>query len=131
MLGNYLVQAKEKSKVDGAGIYACPYDVKSGADFFYNNAFGFYSWVIGVNLAKTLNDGAVPSLVKYCEDKDFAAKIEHSFATNWRGLKKIDEDLYCPMFGFKTCDEYYEASVMSGRFQNIKTPTMCLSADDD
>ena len=54
-----------------------------------------------------------------------------SFATNWSGLKKIDNDLYLPMFGYKNTEEYYEAAVLSGKFNRIKTPLLCLSADDD
>ena len=78
-----------------------------------------------------MNKYIIPQLVKYCPDKDFAKKIEHSFATNTTGLKKIDLDLYIPMFGYKNCDDYNQASVMTGRFKDIKVPTFCLSTDND
>jgi len=104
LLGRYL-QSKSK-KLDGAGIFCAPYDVAKGHDYFYSCCFGMYSYLIGQNLASNMNKYIIPQLVKYCPDKDFAQKIEHSFATNTTGLKKIDLDLYIPMFGYKNCDDY-------------------------
>ena len=55
LLSQYLIHAKENSKLDGAGIYACPYDVKTGEEFFYTSHFGLYAWVIGYNLANVIH----------------------------------------------------------------------------
>lgn len=106
LLGAYLVRAKNETKLDGACMYACPYDVVKGEKFFYTTHFGFYSWLIGVNLADGMHN-LMPQLLKHCDDDKFADRIRHSFATNWSGLKKIDLDLYIPMFGFKNCEDYY------------------------
>jgi len=82
--------------------------VKAGHDFFYTKCWGFYSWAIGVNLASYINTFCLPDLFKYLDDEKEKAKIKLSFSTNWSGLKKIDEDLYIPMFGFKSHNEYYD-----------------------
>lgn len=44
-----------ETKLDGAVMYACPFDVRAGENYFYNNALGFYGWVIGLNLVSCLN----------------------------------------------------------------------------
>lgn len=115
--------------MDGAALYACPYDLKAGEKFFYSNALGFYSWVIGMNLSSLLRS-QLPELTKFCSQEE-AERIRHSFANNWRGLKQLDEDLYVPMFGYKDCEDYYTNGTMTGQFHKIKVPTFCLSANDD
>jgi predicted alpha/beta-fold hydrolase len=105
--------------------------VKAGHDYFYTKCMGFYSWAIGVNLASYIQKYCIPELCKFLDDDKEKAKLKQSFDTNWSGLKKIDNDLYIPMFGFKSTDEYYDESIMTGRFKHIKVPTFCLSADND
>jgi len=39
---------------------------------------------------------------------------------------------YSRVFGYQSVDHYYEDSVITpGMLQSIKTPTLCLCADDD
>lgn len=76
ILGSYLVRAKENSKLDGAGLYATPYDVKAGHDYFYTKCWGFYSWVIGVNLANYIHKYCLNDLFKYLDDEKEKARIK-------------------------------------------------------
>lgn len=120
----------DKSKLDGAGLYGTPWDLKAGFKFFYNNLYGFYAYGVGMNLVNTLQKDALPGLLKYCS-KEEGERLTESFRTNWSGLPKLDTDLYVPMFGFKSCDEYYERGTVAGRLNQIKTPTIALAACDD
>jgi hypothetical protein len=55
-----LVNKGKDSPLDGAGLYACPFDLKGGKKFFDTNCFGLYSWVVGINLSSNLGKYALP-----------------------------------------------------------------------
>ena len=46
-------------------------------------------------------------------------------------MKKINTEVYVPMFGFKNLDEYLETGRLTGDFHMIKVPKFCLSSNDD
>ena len=53
IIGLYLRKegVKAREVVDGAALYGTPWSSK-GADYLYNNMFGFYQNIIGTNLSK-------------------------------------------------------------------------------
>ncbi len=116
--------------MDGAGLYACPFDLKGGKKFFDTNCFGFYSWVVGINLSSNLGKYALPELTKYCSPEE-AVRLRKSFENNWKGISVLDSDLYVPMFGYDSIDDYYSHGTVAGHLHKIKVPTFCLSANDD
>ena len=47
-------------------------------------------------------------------------------------IRQFDAAVIAPMFGYKDVDHYYHASSITEKpFECIKTPLLCLSADDD
>jgi len=56
ILGLYLGKAGEKALdyLDGAALYACPWSTEKGSRYFYENCFGIFQWVIGMNLNRTI-----------------------------------------------------------------------------
>lgn len=111
-------------------MYGCPYDVEKGEQFFYSTGFGAYAWGIGINLVNVLQQHAVPELSKYCSPEE-GERLRIAFANNWKGLKQIEVDLYLPMFGFQSFEEYYRKGTVAGKLNKISVPTFCLSSDDD
>lgn len=85
-MGLYLEHSGDNSRLDGAGVYACPYDLSVGLKFFYENAFGLYSYAIGLNLVNCLQQDALPGLIQYCS-KEEADRLTRSFKSNWTGLR--------------------------------------------
>lgn len=111
-------------------MFGCPYDILNGSHFFYTNCYGLYSYGIGQNLVNLLNKIAVPELVKHCSPEE-GERIRTAFANNWKGLNQLEIDLYLPMFGFKSQQEYYKQGTVAGKMNQISVPTFCLSSDDD
>ena len=58
ILGLYLgkVGAKACDMIDAAALYATPWSILKGHRFFFDNFFGLYQWVIGVNLNNIIRD---------------------------------------------------------------------------
>ena len=76
LLGLYLANESENAKVDGAGLYGCAYDVPNGAEYFYNNAYGMYSWACGICLVNGII-AQLPQLRRYCS-KEEGERITHA-----------------------------------------------------
>ena len=130
MLGLQCENYGSRTHLDGAVAFGLPFDIKTGSHYFYNDPVGgFYSWIIGMSLSKLLQ-ARVPELSKHCS-KEEGERINAFFSNNRRGLKGIDEELYLPMFGYKTCDEYYKAASFAGSIHKVQVPMLCLSAQDD
>ena len=110
-------------------LYCPPYDVMNGKDFFYNNLYGFYTYVLGMFLNMNLQRLALPHMRKYCS-KEEGDRMQAVFAANKNGLKTLDEEIFTPMFGFKNANDYYRAVTLAGTFHKIKVPTFGLHTID-
>ena len=58
IFGLYLRQQGKRAckYIDGAILYGTPWSTAKGNEFFNKNAFGFYSWAIGMNLSETIRN---------------------------------------------------------------------------
>jgi predicted alpha/beta-fold hydrolase len=67
ILGLYLVKEADRvSKyVHAALLYGTPWDIGRGSEWFYSNCFGFYTWVIGMNLCWVIRTYQLPHMLKY------------------------------------------------------------------
>ena len=56
VLGLYLGKAGEKAKefIDAAMFYATPWSTKTGYRYFYENYYGLFNKVVGLNFNKKL-----------------------------------------------------------------------------
>jgi predicted alpha/beta-fold hydrolase len=54
LVGLHLQKRGKLARADGAMLYCPPYDVMNGKDFFYNNLYGFYTYVLGMFLNRNL-----------------------------------------------------------------------------
>jgi predicted alpha/beta-fold hydrolase len=130
LVGLHLQKHGLNAKVDGALLYCPPYDCIVGHDFFYNNFFGAYSYVLGMFLNQNLLRFALPHLRKYTT-KEEGERMEMVFSTNKNGLRTLDEEIFAPMFGFKDAYDYYRGITLNGKFNQIKVPTFSLHTMDD
>ena len=71
--GLYLAKDKERAHqiLDGAILYGTPWSTVKGEKFIYNNAFGFYSKVIGLALSESIRKEQLPHLQKYLSEEDY------------------------------------------------------------
>jgi len=54
ILGLYLAKVADKCPLDGSVLYATPWDLTSGSNFFYTNMFGIYAYAVGMNLSRLI-----------------------------------------------------------------------------
>ena len=48
-----------------------------------------------------------------------------------KSYEDIVERITCPMFGFKSCEEYIDFASSHLKLGSIKTPLICLNSVDD
>lgn len=130
MVGEHLQRQGVNAKANGAILYCPPLDIMGASHYFFNNLFGFYSYVLGMFLNNNLHRLALPHMKKYTT-KEEGERMEMVFQTNRTGLKTLDENIYTPMFGFKDVNEYYRGTTLAGKLNKIKVPTFSLGTLDD
>ena len=122
-------------KVNGAMLYCPPYDVMNGTliaakDYFYNNFFGLYTYVLGMYLNMNLRRLALPQMRKYCSEEE-GDRMQAVLAANKDGLRTLEEEIFAPMFGFKNLNDYYRGITLAGNFHKIRVPTFGMHTIDD
>ena len=65
LVGLHLEKHGINAKVDGALLYGGPYDCIIGHNFLYNNAYGAYSYVLGMFLNQNLLRVTLPHIRKF------------------------------------------------------------------
>lgn len=128
-LGLYLSKTGSQCPLDGAFLYASPFDLVRGANYFYT-VNGWLSWTIGMYLnAEILK--RVPDYTLVAPSKHDANSLEKILKTNKDGIRGLDNTLYWWMYGFKSVEDYYEQSSVRPIIANIRVPTILLNAKDD
>ena len=129
---NYLVRMSESDKASGlhaAFVISIPYDsfkatksLEKPVPCFLFNRFltRKLQRLFITNREALLSKGIhVPE-----QHKEDAAKANT--------IRQFDAAVIAPMFGYKSVDHYYHASsIVEKPLECIKTPLLCLSADDD
>lgn len=87
ILGLYLGKAGEKAKtyLDGACLFSTPWSLVKGSEFFYENCYGIYSYVIGMNLNRIIKRQQLPKFEPLMSSKDFA-ELSNALNENKTGL---------------------------------------------
>ena len=89
--------------LDGAILYGTPWSSKKGADQLEN----IYIKAIGLVLSETIRKEQLPQLRPYIDELDFK-HYASALASNWDGLKTLDEHLFKKMFGYSSAQDYYD-----------------------
>jgi len=69
---------------------------------------------------------------KYLSHHEYT-RIERVLKTNYEGLRRLDEQIYVPQYGFKDINDYYCSISLNykNRLSKIRIPTLALSSLDD
>lgn len=107
-MGRYLIEEGEKANeiLDGASLYAPPWDLVRGSRYFYENMGGLYAKGMGLKLNNNTLHLILPEMKPYMTDQEYKY-YEKVLQTNKTGLDHIDEKVYAPMFGYKNAEDYY------------------------
>ena len=129
---NYLVRMSESGKVSGlhaAFVISIPYDSfkatksleKPVPCFLFNRMLTRKLQRLFITNREALLSKGIHVPEQHKED---AAKANT--------IKQFDAAVIAPMFGYSSVDHYYHASsIVEKPLECIKTPLLCLSADDD
>jgi predicted alpha/beta-fold hydrolase len=123
ILGKYLSCKKENSHVSHAMIVSAPFNPKATMVELerYQNMF------INKNVSKDI----LTKILKHRRLFEKDTRYDFERISNSTTLRDLDTHFHAIQFGYKTCDELYEDARLDKMIQNIKTPTVFLSAAND
>lgn len=132
ILGLYLAFEGERATqyLDGAVLYATPWNTRDGFEYFTKNFFGFYSWVIGIKLNMDLRSLVLPKMKHLLSEEDYEY-YKQVMDQNKIGLPVLDEKVFTKMYGYRNVHHFYDYVTVADKVLNIKVPTFALSAADD
>ncbi|HKF43206.1 MAG TPA: alpha/beta fold hydrolase [Thermoanaerobaculia bacterium] len=110
--------------IASAAAISTPYDLAAGSKHLERRMGRLY--VRG--LLATLRKKAVEAARRFPEA---AARIDVERARRARTFQEFDDAATAPLHGFASAEEYYAKSSSIGYLGAIRTPTLCLSAQDD
>ena len=116
--------------LDGAVLYATPWNTRDSVDFFRNNFFGLYSYVIGIKLNMDIKNKVLPKMKHLMSEEDYNYYM-NAVETNKNGLPTLDEKVFTKMYGYRNVEHFYDCVTVADRLPKIKVPTFALSSVDD
>lgn len=132
ILGMYLGKAGERAaeNLDAALMFATPWSIKKGHKFFYENFYGLYQKVIGLNLNNTIKKHQLPKFESLMDKKEYE-DLCRVFDENKTGLDHIDEHVYVKMFGYRDVEHYYDYVSLDNYTDKIAVPLFAFGSVDD
>uniref|UniRef100_H2YKM8 Serine aminopeptidase S33 domain-containing protein n=1 Tax=Ciona savignyi TaxID=51511 RepID=H2YKM8_CIOSA len=123
ILGRYLSIKQERSDLLAAFLYSCPFDTVQGSASIEK----WDNWLL-YNIVLTNNLKQI-----YIRHKEmFKDIVDHSEVMSSRSIREVDMHFTSKVFGYESVDHYYRDSRLTAtRLQSIRTPTLCLCANDD
>ncbi|CCD63974.1 Protein abhd-3.2 [Caenorhabditis elegans] len=122
ILWNYLAMTGENADLDGGMIVSSPWDPLVASDsiecFIPQLIFNSF-------IAKNLVDMVRPyrELFKDMVDFDEVCRCNT--------VRGFDRSFVIPMYGFKSCDDYYRQATLATKVDKIKIPCVTLNSVDD
>jgi predicted alpha/beta-fold hydrolase len=124
-LGESAAASGVRPAIRAAATISVPYDLGAAARYLERPVVGpFYTY----NFLHRLKPKALDMLAR------FPAETAHLDAARIRAartLTEFDTCLTAPMHGFASADDYYTRCSAIAFLPRIRTPTLCVSSDDD
>jgi predicted alpha/beta-fold hydrolase len=124
VLLKWLGENPDQKIVARAAAISTPYDLAAGARHLERGMGRLYVR----SLLSTLREKAVTAARTHPEA---AARIDVERARRARTFREFDDAATAPLHGFASAEDYYERSSSIRYLGSIRTPTLCLSAEDD
>ena len=121
---------KARKYLDGAVLYATPWNTRDSFDFFTKNFFGLYSYVIGMKLSMDVRKKILPRMKHLLPEEEYN-HYKHACDTNKTGLPTLDREVFTKMYGYRDVGHFYDYVTVADKILKIKVPTFALSAKDD
>ncbi|KAF5753418.1 putative alcohol O-acetyltransferase [Helianthus annuus] len=124
LIVRYLAQESAGCRLSGAVSLCNPFDLVA-ADEDLRKGF---SIVYDKIIASTLRGIFKKHALLFEEMSD---EYNIPAAANCRSIREFDEALTSVSFGFKSVDDYYLKSSSSDSIQHVRTPLLCIQAEND
>jgi predicted alpha/beta-fold hydrolase len=124
VLLKWLGENPAQREVAAAVAAAAPYDLSASARHLESRLGRLY--VRG--FLRTLRGKALETARRFPEA---AARIDVARTLAARTFREFDDAATAPLHGFESAEDYYRRSSCLGFLPSIRTPTLCLSAEDD
>ena len=116
--------------LDGAVLYATPWNTRDSFHFFCNAFFGLYAYAIGINLNKDLKNRVLPAMKDLMGEEEYEY-YRQALENNRVGLPVLDSQVFTKMYGYRDVWHYYDYCTIADKLLKIRVPTFALSACDD
>jgi uncharacterized protein len=110
--------------VRAAAAVSTPYDLAAGSRHLETRIGRFYV----ASFLKTMRAKAFDVVARFPET---AARMDLERVARSRTFREFDSAATAPLHGFTGADDYYERSSSIHFVGAVRTPTFCLSAEDD
>jgi predicted alpha/beta-fold hydrolase len=124
VLLKWLGENPDQRRIVRAAAISTPYDLAAGSRHLERLMGRLY--VRG--LLATLRRKALSVVKRFPEA---AARIDVAAARRARTFREFDDAATAPLHGFASAEDYYARSSSIKYLGSIRTPTLCLSAEDD
>lgn len=127
ILGRYLGEQGEQSKLSGAIWICCPFNSLEASSYSERSCFGLVSRYLAWNAKRMLAQQAeILPLLKEVHEIDFDV-----IQKKWKRFRDFDDLVTARMFGFSGVIDYYTKWSITPVLKNIRTKTLFISALDD
>lgn len=126
----YLINEDGKGPVRAATFYGTPFNTLDNSPFFTTAAYGFYNWVLGKNIIKTLTP-LFQDIFKYSslqQIQSYKLLLENIVPCT---LNNFDQYIISPMFGYQDMFDYRRQCQAGGKLNKLKIPCFYLHSWDD
>jgi len=123
IMSRYLALSGRNSKLTAAFLYSVPFNCVEGSASLER----FDHWVLyGIHLTNSLKNFYKK------QPKLFRDAVDYDLVMSSRSVREYDENCTRRLFGYKTVDDYYiDSRIDEKKIMAIRTPTLCLNANDD
>ena len=118
----WLGEHPDQRVIAAAATISVPYDLAAGAVYLEHGMGRLYV----ARFLRTLKKKVVRLSKEFPE-----ARIDLEGTLRSRTFREFDDAATAPLHGFADADDYYRRSSSLQYLPRIKTPTFCVSADDD
>lgn len=118
----YLGESGEESGIAAAVALSVPFDLAIGSRQM-NSGMG---WFYGASFLPSLKRKSLSIAARFP-----GAPVDPARIRRVRTMWQFDDDATAPLHGFRDAADYYEKSSSIHFLGKIRTPTLCISAEDD
>ncbi|CAI9573277.1 unnamed protein product [Staurois parvus] len=122
VLLNYLASTGSRSHLQAALVFSTPWDV-------FASTTSLERPLNYLLFNRNLASGMRNTILKYRDIIGKVMDVEHILQS--RSIREFDERYTSVVFGYRSCDDYYHHASPCNKLGKVRTPVLCVNAEDD